>query len=252
MRKAWMGWLITVLPAAACATDIDIHAGIEQFAWTESDDGGGWLLDEQGQRHFVGILGTNHLNRDWSIDFGGRVYSATVDFDGRAPGGQSYASQSDYNGYRLELGFARYTASRGRPDTGEWVIRFALGIDQWRRALRDAALADGTPVRGYVQRYNASFARLGASWVHREWSAGLGAKAPLYTSEEFDSGSTSYTFTPEGMLSPYASVEISLSPQWGIALDYDSYRFAKSDPDRGHAQPASEQDSYGLSIHYRF
>jgi hypothetical protein len=235
------------------ASGIDVGGGVEYFVWEEFDDSGRKFLDETGQRYFVDLVGTNPISRDWSIDFGGRVYSATVDYDGETMSGIPVTTDTDYNGYRLELGFTHFTARRRKLESGEWLIRFAIGTDRWRRSLQDSRLSDGTPVSGYVERYTTHYATAGANY-RREgaWEFGFGAKAPFYTSEEVDIGGSEVTLNPEGQLSLFAGMAFTLAPQWSIAFDYDSYRFAKSDPEEGYYQPESNQDTLGASVHFRF
>jgi hypothetical protein len=47
-------------------------------------------------------------------------------------------------------------------------------------------------------------------------------------------------------------MEVYLARHWSLALDYDSYRFAKSDTEGGLYQPESRQDTLAIALHYRF
>lgn len=260
MRVALGLFLCAAMTPMAMATEIDIAGGVEYFQWEEFSDTGGKYLDETGPRYFVQVVGTNRLDREWSIDFGGRFYSGTVDYDGGTTSGVPLTTDTDYNGFRTELGFTRQVAAGGSPGGGNWHIRFALGLEQWRRSLQDTALSNGTPVSGYVERYASRYAKVGASY-HREgrWSLGIGAKAPFYTSEEisdYPGVAGTLTLEPEGQLSLYADVDMAISEAWRVALGYDSYRFAQSDKVRVGSnlfwQPESTQDTLSIALHYRF
>jgi len=265
MRKAWLCWAILALSPLAQASDIDVSAGTEYFIWQEYSDGGSKLLDETGMRYFVGVSGSNDLNRNWSSDFGVRLYSGTVDYDGETQPPQSVPvkTDTDYSGTTFELGFTRYTAERRNLATGEWLIRFAIGTDRWRRGLQDSHDANGNAVSGYVERYLSNYAKLGAIYrVEGSWEAGFGAKAPFFVSEKADMGGSNVTLNPEGQLSLYAHLDVPLSRQWGVSVNYDSYRFAKSDKELTYIpsksayywvwQPESSQDTLGVAVHYRF
>lgn len=253
MRFVWGVIFSVVLVPTAVASEIDIAGGIEYFQWEEYSDSGNKYLDETGPRYFVEVVGTNRLESDWDIDFGGRFYSGTVDYDGQTQSGRPVTTDTDYNGVRTELGFTRSIPVRGNAVGEGWSIRFALGLDQWRRALRDTTLSDGTPVSGYVERYASTYAKVGATYrLEGAWALGIGAKAPFHTREEADINGDTITLTPEGQLSLFAQLDIPVNADWRIAIDFDSYRFAKSDPENGYYQPESRQDSAGIALHYRF
>lgn len=252
-------WVMTIwmaaMPLAAGATEVNLAGGVEYFVWEEFADSGRKLLDETGPRYYVEMVGRNDLNKGWSTDFGGRVYSGTVDYDGETqpPNSIPVTTDTDYNGYRLELGFTYFTNHRRSLDSGEWSVRFAAGVDRWRRSLQDTRLSDGTPVSGYVERYQSNYLTVGAEYRRLgAWRFGFGAKAPIFTREEVDIGGTDITLNPEGQLSLFAGMAFTIAPQWSLALDYDSYRFAKSDPDNGYYQPESTQDTLGASLHFLF
>jgi hypothetical protein len=252
MRILWASLLLLVV-SSAYADEVDVAAGTEYFVWEEFTDGGSKLLDETGMRYFVSVVGTNHLNRDWSMDFGGRLYSGTVDYDGRTMGGTPVKTDTEYSGSIVELGITRYTQGRRKLATGEWLIRFALGSERWRRGLLDSHDIYGNPVSGYVERYLSNYAKVGATYrIEGHWEAGFGAKAPFFTSEKASLSGTDVSLNPEGQLSLYAHVAMPLAGPWSVSFDYDSYRFAKSDPDNGYYQPESNLDTLGAAIHYRF
>lgn len=253
MRTVWAVLGVLALLPRAEATEIDVSAGTESFVWEEFADSGSKLLDETGWRYFVAVEGTNSINRAWDSDFSIRLYSGTVDYDGQTMNGVPVKTDTDYNGSNFELGFTRYTAGRRDLASGEWLIRFAVGTDRWRRGLQDSHDANGNAVSGYAEYYLANYARLGATYrIEGSWEAGFGAKAPFFIAEEATIGSTDVSLNPEGQLSLYAHLLVPITAQWRIGLNYDSYRFAKSDPDNGYYQPESTQDTLGASVHYRF
>ncbi|MFO7593736.1 MAG: hypothetical protein R6X15_06805 [Pseudomonadota bacterium] len=75
---------------------------------------------------------------------------------------------------------------------------------------------------------------------------------PFGNSAESGYGGDSATFAPEGELSLYANAEYTFADDRALALDYDSYRFAKSDEQKGVYQPECAQETLGLTWHYRF
>ncbi len=250
---------VMLVPATAVASTIDMSAGIEYFQWEEFDDGGRKMLDETGPRYFVALTGVDRLENDWLIDFSGRLYTGTVDYDGETQNHIPLTTETDYNGFRAELGFTHEIGLGGlgisEPDA-KWLLRFAIGLDQWRRALQNTSLSDGTPVTGYVERYASTYAKMGAAYSREEsWSLGIGAKAPFYTREEVGING-GVTLKPKGKLSLFVDAEFSLTPLVSVALAYDSYRFAKSDRVLAGSyfywQPESTQDTLSLALRYRF
>lgn len=262
MRFVWSLFFTAFLAPAAMATEIDVAGGVEYFQWEEFSDSGRKYLDETGPRYFVEVVGTNRLEGNWLVDFGGRFYSGTVDYDGETqpPDSQPVPSETDYNGLRTELGFTHQGVDGASKDDWMWLIRLALGIDIWRRSLQDAVLDNGITVSGYVERYTSYYAKVGVSYVREgAWLFGIGAKVPLWTDEEisdFPGIAGSFTLNPEGRLSLYANVDKAINASWSVSLAYDSYRFAKSDPvvvgPYIFSQPESTQDTLSLALRYRF
>ena len=244
--------------SGAVATEVDISVGTELFAWEEFDDAGNSLLEESGLRHFVSIHGTNHFDYLWSSIFSGRFYSGVVDYDGQTQGGAPVKTDVDYNGMRFELGLSRRIGAvaelRGE---SQWWVDYRIGADYWRRGLRDSQLEDGTVASGYTERYETIYGRVGARYSGANgFGAKLGMKWPFSTDEEVRINGQTISLNPEGRLSAYASLSYGFNPGWGVSLNYDSYRFAKSDPvvvgDWLVWQPESHQDTLGLAAHYRF
>lgn len=251
-----LGWLLlALLPAATLqATEIEISAGAEYLRWEEVRDGGGTLREESGLRQFVGIVGTNRIDPVWSVDFGGRVQSATVDYDGESQQGSEVSSQSDHRGYYLELGLQRLLSPMQSRQSKRWLLRFALGHERWRRGVQDARLTDDTLEEGYVQRFATNYATLAAR--HERvglWGFEAGVRFPFNSRSDLSPAGEDYSTKPEGELSLFAGMQVVLAANWQLALGYDGYRFARSDSDEaGRYQPESSQDSVSATLRYRF
>ncbi len=247
-------YLILLLAAspALFATQIELGGGIEYFQWEEFADGGNKLLSETGPRYFIGIKGTNRVDQRWSLDFLGRVYSGTVNYDGQTMGGTPITTDTDYNGVRSEIGLSYLTRrNKSEPHRGDLLVRFSLGIDSWRRGLLDTTTSGGTPVSGYTERYYVAYGTVEAQYLGGGWRAGVGVLAPYYVDETV-SIISDYPLHPEGQLSPFANLEFNLSAQWSLAMEYRTYRFAKSDVNGGYYQPKSTQDTLSASLRYHF
>ena len=253
--------LLLAMVSGLSATEVEISAGSEQFLWEEFADNGEKLLDETGLRHFVAIRGSNHFDPLWSTSFSGRFYSGVVDYDGQTQLGDPVQTKVDYLGMRFEIGLSRRVGPIARqPGVSQWWLDFVLGNDFWRRHLRDTSFINGgniEPISGYSEYYSSLYGRLGSRYQSGAGlSAGFGAKLPFHTDEQITYAGETITLNPQGRLSLYAHLAYDFNPAWGIALAYDSYRFAKSDTvtvgSRIIWQPESSQDTLALSMHYRF
>jgi hypothetical protein len=255
MRRIGHLILLLMVSPMALATQIELGGGMEWYQWEEFADSGRKLLSETGPRYFIEVKGTNRVEHHWWQDFSCRLYSGTVNYDGETMGGTPITTDTDYNGIRAEVGFNYLTkSSRSRPGAGDWLVRFGLGIENWRRGLQDTSYTSGTtttPVSGYTERYIVSYATVAGQYLGSGWRAGLGVMAPYYVDEEA-SFLTGTTFHPSGQLSPFANAEFFVESHWSVVLSYDTYRFAKSDVSGGYYQPKSSRDSYTASVRYHF
>jgi len=252
MRRIWHLILMLVFSPTALATQVELGGGIESYRWEEFADDGSKLLSETGQRFFIELKGTNHVEQRWWQDFSCRLYSGTVDYDGQTMSAIPITTNVDYNGVRAEIGFNYLTErSKSRLTDGDWLLRFGVGVDSWRRGLQDTTISGGIPVSGYSERYLVSYATVAGQYLGSGWRAGLGVMAPYYISEEVSiiSGTTLH---PVGQLSPFANVELFVKSRWSVILKYDSYRFAKSDVSGGYYQPKSSSDILSASVRYHF
>ncbi len=256
-----------LLPFAPWASEITVSGGSEHFSWQEYNDGGSKLLKESGLRYFVELKGVNHFHPLWSSSFAGRLYSGVVGYEsdywndpdeGTTLAPEPVSTDVDYNGMRFEVVFSRRIGElahqRNQP---QWWLDFSVGTEMWRRHLRSTRLSDGTGIGGASEDYHTVYGRMGARFADPSgFSAQLGAKWPFHTDEDARIGGDTVTLNPEGRLSVYAGVGYAFSPAWSLTLDYDSYRFAKSDPVEHNGmlvwQPESHQDALSLALHYRF
>ncbi len=252
MRRLWHLLPMMIVSSTALATQVELGAGIEQFQWEEFADGGGKLLRESGPRYFVEVKGTNRVDHRWWQDFTCRLYSGTVNYDGQTMAAVPLKIDTDYSGIRAEVGF-NYLTRQARDDLtqGDWFVRFGVGIDSWRRVLNDGVAADDTFVAGYSERYLVSYATVAGQYLGSGWRGGIGVMAPYYVDEEV-SLSSGTSLHPSGQLSLFANTEFYLAAQWSLVLEYNSYRFAKSDWNNGYQQPKSNLDSYSAFVRYHF
>ncbi len=250
-RNLLLGLLL--MPLVSVAEDIQFSAGIESFRWEEFDNNGRKLLTETGIRYVATAVGKKGLSPNWATDFGGRLYSGTVDYDGETWGGSPVSTDTVYNGYQLEVGLTHLTTVHLSQANDEWQHRIALGVESWYRDLQNSALSNGTLVTGYEEHYTSSYTAISATYVRNmAWAFSLGMKLPLLTTEELMHDGLKVTLHPEGQLSMFAGLAVPINSQWNIDLSYDSYRFAKSDPQSGVYQPESHQTTFGAAVSYRF
>lgn len=251
MRYGFVCVCLMLLPQWSVAEEVRILGGTESFLWQEFDNSDRELLNETGMRYFVELVGDSSLTPNWSMDVGVRLYSGTVDYDGQTMAGDPIQTDTDYAGYRLEMGGTYSNAVRASLAKDEWQLRVAIGVDSWRRELRDSVL-NGGPVYGYTERYTTTYTSAGLTYLREAWAIGLGVKAPLYTTEVVDLSGSEVTLHPKGQLSLFADVDIPVTSQWSIVLNYDGYRFNKSDLKSGMYQPKSYQTTLGAALIYRF
>lgn len=255
--------IVLLLPQWGWAMDFRVSAGSESFLWQEYETNGAKLLEESGLRHFVAFDADSWIDRQWQSDFGGRVYSGTVDYDGQTNLHSAVTTDTDYDGIRFEAGFSYYPVSPSSfaGDGGRSGIRMALGVDTWRRSLHDTQLANGTPVSGYVEHYEVVYGRIAAHYGGGgRLTFNLGTKYPFAATETVDTTTlglpSDVSLHPQGRFSLYADIGFQITPSWGLMAYYDSYRFAKSDPvlvgSSTVAQPESHQDTYGAKLSFTF
>lgn len=245
--------LISVSSLPAYADSMSIGAGVEYFTWKEYESvTGRELLKETGPRYYLALDSTREMGNHWIYGFHGRIYSASVDYDGELQNGTPIQTTTDYSGVSAEMDFTWPLAS---PD---WGFRYGLGFDVWRRHL----LGNG----GYLERYYLAYGRIGASY---QGDSGqnmyVGVKLPLAVDERVDLTEYGYDvlkLKPQGDFSLFAQVRYPINRHWRVDFHYDSYRFKKSaDVELTSGgistgifahQPESRQDSFGVNLSYVF
>jgi len=254
-------FVLLLLPQVGWTMDFRISAGSESFLWEEYDSDGSKLLEESGLRHFIGFDADSWLDSHWQSDFGGRVYSGTVDYDGQTQSGAPVTTDTDYDGHQFEAGFSYFPDNQNPlvANKGRSGIRMAVGVDSWRRNLQGSG--------GYVENYTTTYGRVAAHYGGGGfWSFNLGAKYPFATSETVGLKDLGYasdvTLHPRGRFSLYADFALQFSRSWGMQVYYDSYRFAKSDPEPVYSpsdgttynvwQPEIRQDVLGAKLSFTF
>ncbi|HEX9627687.1 MAG TPA: hypothetical protein VGA00_12175 [Acidiferrobacterales bacterium] len=224
--------------------------GIESFRWQEFDSAGSRLLEETGPRLVVGASydGFRRTQPGFVYSVAGALYLGSVDYDGQTQGGVPVMSDSDYFGLRVE-GLAGWRVGRG-----VGVDFFGgVGFDDWIRDIDDSIAADGLPAYGYSETYIIFYTKAGLglsvsqpAWYGR-WD--IGFKYPIYTYEYVDLAG-GVDLSPGRRVSLFAGFRADIGRSrgfhWGLALDYDSFRFSESDPEflAGSfvVQPESEMD----------
>jgi len=252
-----------LLPQLGWATDFRVSAGSESFVWQEYDTSGNTLLEESGLRHFISFDADSWVDSQWQSDFGGRVYSSTVDYDGQTQSGTPVSSNTDYDGLQLEAGFSYYPGRRhaSAGAQGRSGIRMSVGADYWRRNIQDSQLPNGTPVNGYVERYTTTYGRIAIHYGGGgPWSFNVGVKYPFAVTETVGLKALGLpsdgTLHPQGRFSLYADLALQLSRAWGAQVYYDGYRFAKSDPETVGTtiieQPEIHEEVFGAKLRFTF
>jgi len=229
--------------AGASAAETLVNAGVERFSWRELDTGGSKLLEETGQRLFVGADGVQEGESGLLLGFNARIYGNNVDYDGQTQsidpsqaGGVSVKTTSQYFGYAVEFN-PRVRTHPGFAAGHSLDYVLAIGYDTWVRNLKDSSDANGNGVSGFKEEYEVLFVRLGMELRPEDrtkgWYGGAGIKKPIFTYEKVNLTSVGFSSNP--VLRPgtdfsfYASAGYRYEGKWDFSLYYDSYTFKKSD-----------------------
>lgn len=261
----------------AQATEWHVSGGSEWFRWQEFDASDSEIVTEQGPRFFVEMGGLDAIGDDLFAAFYGRLYVASVTYEGETTGETSpipILSDSIYGGWSAEVMFS-YRLGSGihtHQGEGDWLLAFGGGYESWLRNINGTNHSVLGTVSGYQEFYDVPYAKLGLFYnaVDR-LQFQIGAKYPYAVSERVDwrpFGETQYAIAPKPELSAYLSMIYQFSDSWGLQVYYDSYRFSASDPVRrlntdgtpyidseGNnyvGQPKSHQDTVGLFLSYHF
>lgn len=268
-------------PAQTPPPEFGLKAGLEWFHWEEFDQAGDGLLTERGPRFTLGGYWGNDLLARAGGFFSGeaRLYLGRVDYDGQTiETGEPVRTDTDYLGGRVEV-LAGYRWPGRRADLD---LVAGLGLDGWSRSLRDSRLADGTPVRGYEERYSTIELRIGPGLsFDRAGGRGrlaAGLKYPLWTEERLDGAELGCVDDPRlapgargSAFAQYAHrMELAGGRVLRLDVYYESRRYARSDPDMVRCyddppgpspfglyefalwQPESRMDVVGLQMGLRF
>ncbi|UCH52370.1 MAG: hypothetical protein JSW09_07000 [Pseudomonadota bacterium] len=238
--------------------------------WEELDAGGTRLLEETGPRLRATLAWDNFsrpksglLNR-----FEANFYFGRADYDGQTITGIPATTDNYYVGYGGEaMGGWRFGDTKGIDLLG------ALGVDVWRRDIRNGTTNSGLPTQGYIEDYLIAFGRLGlgAYYMSEDWQAhlALGAKRPLWTYERVYLSDAGYdrdiTLRPGKETSGFVRLQVDFGPGEAsrrvfAALFYDSWRFGASNTETASSgagtvsfmQPESHMDVIGLEVGMRF
>jgi hypothetical protein len=253
---AGMTLLFTLIPAKANSESIDftLSAGTELFRLAEKGDA---PVDEDGLRYFLAVDAEMKINSRWSGGVLGKKYGGWVDYDGwllESPIPTPFKSDTNYNGWTVEAALTRAikTESINGNENGWW-LRFSLGYDTWCRALSS-----------YNEDYSVTFSRLGALFNRNKWRLQAGLKYLFHTTEKVGLTSAGYDndvrLSPPGDLSLYAEDSYRFFPNLSISVQYDSYRFNKSEEKTTSKngitfnawQPETHYDIFGGLLSYHF
>jgi hypothetical protein len=254
-----IGWVLLLLPQWVAAEEMRFSYGLQSFLWEEFDSGGGKLLDETGFRHVFALYAENSVAPTWQSDLSAHMTIGRVAYDGQTQTGTPVSTDTDYLGYGLEVGFSYFP---GQVPTGKAAGlggRLALGMNNWNRTLLGAG--------GYQENYRTTYGRVAALYtIPLAWRVELGARLPMATSERVDLSAFGYAqevnLKPKGQPSLYVTWHYQINKRFGFNLDYDGYRFARSDDDIVYNtldgtyyavhQPRSEMHTLGLAITISF
>jgi hypothetical protein len=254
-----IGWVLLLFPQWVVAGEMRFSYGVESFLWEEFDTGGVKLLDESGFRHVFKLAAESVLAPTWQSDLSAHVTFGTVAYDGQAQSGTPVSSDTEYSGYGLEVGISYFPGQIPAGENAGAGVRLALGMDAWDRTL----LGSG----GYRENYRSTYGRAAAVYmVSSVWRVELGAKLPVNTSERVDLSAYGYVdevnLNPKGQPSLYVTWHYQINERFGFNLNYDGYRFNRSDDDIIYNildgnyyavhQPRSEMQTLGLVITISF
>ena len=274
--KYWLyvgAWsLLGFLPQAYAdqASTLSILGGVEQFRWREIDTDKRQLLEESGQRYNVAVNFDNlrRLNSGMVYSLGGKLYLGSVDYNGETQlTSIPVRSTTSYFGVQFDaLGGYRFERHLHGLD-----LLAGVGVDYWRRSIKDSYVQGLGQVSGANEDYFAFNTRLGLGYFHEMGNARhylqVGLKYPFYVFEYgYQTGADNVILNPKGRASLFARYQWEFGNaarnRWGVSLYYDSYRFSQSNTviDTANGvptgyiiwQPESHQDVYGVQLGFYF
>ena len=258
---------VSGLPTVVQAADrpeASVQFGLQNFSWSEFNNTGAKLLEENGARFTIGAALDNfqHEGSGFLYNVNGKIYLGVVDYDGQTQSGVPVMTDVTYFGLNIEaLGGYRFGRRIGVDVFG------GLGVDDWVRSLADSTAVNGTTAFGYDENYSIVYGKAGVGFFQLlsgwRYLVQAGVKMPLYATEYVNLGS-GVDLEPGLKPSAFANLQFDFGSgrhnRFGVSLYYDSYRFSESDPELliegGSAalvvQPRSQMDVYGLRLSYYF
>jgi hypothetical protein len=247
---------MSMLAAGTAHAQLGVSAGIEYFEWTEDTDP--IEVEETGALFALGLEYTQQRPKGLLFAYRGRFYVGDVDYDGAL----LFAPSVPVTGTTSYLGMSNEAQLRYRFPTRRGIYSFdllgAAGYDFWERELSDSQSED----------FRVAFIRFGFEvnpTGSRGWTAGLGAKYPVWTEEDahledlgFDDNEV---LEPGRGLSVYGQAGFRFSRHLALIGYLDGYNFLESDevavsqngaPAGFVFQPASMQYNVGLKLVYLF
>lgn len=213
-----------------------VQTDVEYFRWQEFARSGR-LLEETGTRLGIGVAWDNFRVTTGGPLYGAnaRLYLGSVNYDGGVcelgtSNCEPASSDTDYFGFQIEgLGGYRFGNRRAFDLLG------GVGFDYWLRSLGDITTGAGKSVSGYDEYYRILYVKLGPGLLHalETWYYRLhvGVKYPFFT-EEYVTFEDGVNLSPRGRASGFAQFQAHFTRghrfSVGIAIYYDSYRFAVS------------------------
>ena len=247
--------------------EISVYGGLERFNWREYDSSGRELLEESGYRLVTGFESVAEGESGILLDYEGRFYGSSVDYDGETQDSVPLDSKTSYAGLLAE--YKPHLRLQPARFEGSYIdITSALGVDYWIRLLHDGTDRIGRSVSGYIEEYLIMYVRLGLErrprTVLKNWYAGAGIKYPVYTYEKAYLSRIGYdgdpVLRPDPDYSLYVKAGYRFSGKYSFSFYYDGYNFRKSPTVRARRsgvqflvhQPESLQYTLGFMLNYHF
>jgi len=242
----------------------ELNAGVELYRWQEFDDSGTRLLTESGPRLFflAAINNTDRPRNGFIYEATLKGYTGNVDYDGQDNNNIFISSKSMYSGFAIDLNGGVRIADKFDMD-----VLAGIGINVWRREIKDDQNAQGSLVSGITEDYDIQYLTLAIGLPQRYANADgylkVGLKRPYSTREDVDNFNV--TLSPGKKVSGIISYKLIFDANSNnlissIMFYYDGFRFSKSQDEvtlinnvpNQVRQPKSSQDVIGVAIGHLF
>lgn len=210
--------------------------GVESFNWYEYAPDGSELVHESGPRLFVEFSSSRAHTKRINASYSGRLYGASVFYDGETQSGTPITTNSLYLGFVLEAMFDYRLSIDGDSlsNSGDWFLSYGLGYEGWLRGIRDTSTASG-----YNEFYRVPYTKLGLSFdANNQTRIQFGAKFPMLVREyvvysRFVTDDTGEKFadlelSPIANATLYIAIDYRMKENWGFRFYYDRYLFDAS------------------------